>query len=152
MAAKNSKHDEAILYLEKALLKAPDEEKRPIFVWDQLLDISDYLYKKYKDKRYKNYVIKLANMKMKFEPFSSTGYAYSYLYADKKNQNHLAIAYKLDRNSILLKNISSTEKQKAIKLFERNNPFITKKHKGKKKFGIYLVFNTYLSYCFIFYP
>lgn len=118
-------HKAAIEYLKKASYRIPFIKNRPLFPWNQLVEICDWLYQDTKVAVYRDLALEFAKAHQRVWPMYSWAYAVEAKYTSSEQDRirALAITLYLDKNSERISAFSESEKNKALKWLEKNNPF-----------------------------
>jgi hypothetical protein len=119
-------HGEAMQNLKLARYCIHPTGARPIYPWYQLVDACEWLYKDTGYAGYRALALDWAKLHQRILPWFAWAYAVEAKYAasDADRLRALAIALYLDRNSERLADVPETEKARARKWLEQNNPFL----------------------------
>jgi hypothetical protein len=120
----NHKEATANLALAKNCLHPTGE--RPIYPWYQLVDACEWLYKDTGYDGYRLLALEWAKLHQRILPWFAWAYAVEakYTASEEDRLRALAITLYLDKNSERIADIPETEKAKARKWLEKNNPFL----------------------------
>jgi len=119
-------HQEALQNLKMARYCIHPTGDRPIYPWYQLVDACEWLYKDTGYAGYRTLALEWAKLHQRILPWFAWAYAVEAKYAtsDSDRLRALAIALYLDKNSERIADFPETEKVRARKWLEQNNPFL----------------------------
>jgi len=125
----------SLLNLDKTLSHRPHTHFRIIYTMYQMLEISEMLYNRTKDKRYIDKALQWANYYQKIQPHVSWAYAFEAKHGRNTKRKIEAIAYTLylDPQSRWLKSAPRKYRARAKKWWKKNTPFIIPKQKNTGK-------------------
>jgi tetratricopeptide (TPR) repeat protein len=125
-------HLDAIKHLQLSSYRIPSTNLRPFMGWYQLVEVCEMLHKDTGYKGYKDLALKWAKLHQRILPMYAWAYAIEAKYTESSPDRlrALALTLHLDKQSERISNFSDSEKAKAIKWMEKNNPFISKQDKS----------------------
>lgn len=109
--------------------------KRPMFRRYQLLQVSEWLFHKTKDKRYIDKALVWAKQSQKKEPEHAWAYSFEALYSSNNKDRIIAAAYAtfLDPNSYWLSQVEKNIRRESELWWQQNNPFTIKDPEQNKQ-------------------
>jgi hypothetical protein len=121
-------HKKAEEQLRSASYRLPATRSKPFFSWYQLVEISEWLYKETHDPIYRELAFKWAKLYQRIQPMFAWAYAVEAQYSEssKDRLSALALAIYLDKNSERIATFPESDKIKAIRWLNENNPFVGK--------------------------
>jgi len=125
VAALAGKQDESVQYLNLALVRRPFTEYRPIYTDYQYAEVCEWLYEATHDARYRTIALDWAKKNQAFNPWFAWPYAIEARFSTNPDQRAraIAMAHYLDRKSERLGKLPKEEVAKAVKEYEKRNPF-----------------------------
>jgi hypothetical protein len=133
----SKKYAESIAHLKAAQynLSLPnDVESRPLFIWYQVVETCEWLYKDTGYDGYRDLLLTFTKLCQSICPTYAWAYAAEakYTTSETDRTRALGITLYLDKRSDRISKISDREKKKALKWLENNNPFLRARTNSNK--------------------
>lgn len=126
------RHADAIMSLKAARSRIGSLVSLPLSQWYKLTEACEWLYNESGREEYRKMAISLAKTYQKIMPYWAWAYAVEAKYASPgpERTRALALTLYLDKKSERISGIPESEKAAALKWFEKNNPFLSKKRQA----------------------